>query len=156
MCSPITTRADPIQAKTEHRRLCRFHEGGLPEDRRTSIPTSSLITEIFVSYGAIGRERVSSFNGGYLLFGSIPYSVLDLSTFGPPPIRRSRLTRYLRRISQDDALLEQEGLGQRLTLPELQEALDERGLYVTIIVRSPACADHLTQCDIRTISRGHA
>ena len=38
---------------------------------------------------------------------------------------------------QDDALLAREGLGQRLTLPELQEALDERGLYVTtsIILR---------------------
>ena len=59
-------------------------------------------------------------------------SVLDLSTFGPPPVRRSRLTRYLHRITQDDVLLEQEGLGQRLTLPELQEALDERGLYVMI------------------------
>lgn len=156
MCSPFTTRTDPIQAKAEHCRVCRFHERGLPEDRRTSIPASSLITDIFVSDGAISRERVSFFDGGYFISGSIPYSVLDLSTFGPPPVRRFRLTRYLRRISQDDALLEQEGLGQRLTLPELQEALDERGLYVMIIIRSLACADHLTQCDIRTISRGHA
>lgn len=42
---------------------------------------------------------------------------------------------------QDDTLLEQEGLGQRLTLPELQEALDERGLYAVISIPSRTCAD---------------
>jgi len=61
--------------------------------------------------------------------------VLNLSTFGPPPIRRLRVTRHLRRISQDDALLGQEGLGQRLTLPELQEALDERGFVTSELSR---------------------
>ncbi|KAF9650925.1 hypothetical protein BDM02DRAFT_3185071 [Thelephora ganbajun] len=61
--------------------------------------------------------------------------VLNLSTFGPPPLRRFRLTRHLRRISQDDTLLGQEGLGQRLTLPELQEALDERGFVTSELSR---------------------
>ena len=72
--------------------------------------------------------RVSSLHGDLFDLSSDRRSVLNLSTFGPPPIRRSRVTRHLRRITQDDALIEQEGSGQRLTLPELQEALDERGL----------------------------
>lgn len=128
MCSPIPTRTDPIQTEAEHCCLCLFHEGGLSKDCRTCIPSNSLFTEIFVSGGAAGHERVSFLHGDPLGLISIQFSVLNLSTFGPPLVRRSRLTRHLRRISQDDALLEQEGLGQRLTLPELQEALDERGL----------------------------
>lgn len=128
MCSPIPTRTDLIQAKAKYGRLCRLHEGGLSKDYRTRIRTSSLLTEFLVSDGAAGRERVSFLHGDPFGFSSVRCSVLNLSTFGPPPVRRSRLTRHLWRISQDDALLEQEGLGQRLTLPELQEALDERGL----------------------------
>jgi hypothetical protein len=153
MCSPIPTRTNPIQTKAEHCRLCRFHESGLPKHRRTRIPPSSLVTEIFVSGGALSRERVSFLDRGSFGFGSILCSVLSLSTFGPPPVRRSRLTRHLQRISQDDALLEQEGLGQRLTLPELQEALDERGLYVMIVDSPRTCANHLIQCDIAAFSR---
>jgi len=128
MCSPIPTRTDLIQTKAKYCRLCRFHEGGLSEDRRKRIHSSSLFTEIFVSDGAAGRERVSFLHCDPFGSGSIRCRVLNLSTFGPPPVRRSRLTRHLGRISQDDALLEREGCGQRLTLPELQEALDERGL----------------------------
>jgi hypothetical protein len=99
--------------------------------------------------------RVSFLHGDPFDFSSNRLRVLNLSTFGPSPVRRFRVTRHLRRISQDDALLEQEGLGQRLTLPELQEALDERGLYV-ILVSSQTCADHPAQRDIKAISRGHA
>lgn len=91
-----------------------------------------------------------------LAYSSILCSILNLSTFGPPLVRRSRLTRHLRRISQDDVLLEQEGLGQRLTLPELQEALDERGLYVVDVISSLTCANHPAQRDIKAISGGHA
>lgn len=40
----------------------------------------------------------------------------------------SRIKAQLERIAKDDKLLNQEGQDQRLTLPELQEALDERGL----------------------------
>lgn len=40
----------------------------------------------------------------------------------------SRVKTRLERIAKDDTLLNKEGQDQRLTLPELQEALDERGL----------------------------
>jgi len=128
MHPPIPARTDPIQTKAEHCCLCRLNEGGFPEYRRTRIPSSSLVAEIFISDGAFGYVRVSFVHGDPLGFNSNRHSILNLSTFGPSPLRRFRVTRHLRRISQDDALLEQEGLGQRLTLPELQEALDERGL----------------------------
>jgi len=56
--------------------------------------------------------------------------ILSLSTYGPQVLRLGRIKRSLERLAQDDALLNQEGQDQRLTLPELQEALDERG-FVT-------------------------
>lgn len=132
MYPPFPTRTDLVQTTEKYRPLRRFHEGGFSKDCRTCIPSSSPVIEISVTDGAVGSDRVSFSGGYYPGFGSSLCSVLDLSTFGPPPVRRFRLTRYLRRITQDDVLLEQEGFGQRLTLPELQEALDERGLYVTI------------------------
>ena len=124
----VPTRANPIQTEGKYRPLCHLNEGGLPENCRTRISSGSLIVDIFVSDGAPSYVRVSFWRCGPLGFDSNRPSVLNLSTFGPPPVRRFRVTRHLRRISNDDALLEQEGLGQRLTLPELQEALDERGL----------------------------
>ncbi|KAH9058808.1 hypothetical protein EDB87DRAFT_1563871 [Lactarius vividus] len=42
--------------------------------------------------------------------------------------RRSRLERHMRSIVADDALLAKEGMGDRLTHPELLEALEERGI----------------------------
>jgi len=54
--------------------------------------------------------------------------ILSLPT--PFPFRLNRIKRCLQRITEDDALLNREGMDQRLTLPELQEALDERG-FVT-------------------------
>ncbi|KAF7790297.1 hypothetical protein EIP86_001251 [Pleurotus ostreatoroseus] len=49
-------------------------------------------------------------------------------TFGFSSLRTKRIQRYLTSISQDDALLQQEGFGERLTDAELREALDERGI----------------------------
>ena len=137
MCPSIPTRTDLVQTKEEYRHFRRFHEG-LSKDCRTRIPSCRPVARIFVSDRAVGSERVSFSCGHSLSFSSPRCSVLDLSTFGPPPIRRFRLIRYLHRITQDDALLEQEGLGQRLTLPELQEALDERGLYVMVMIVIPS------------------
>jgi hypothetical protein len=57
-------------------------------------------------------------------------SVLSLSTLGPAQLKMNRLKRHFQRIAEDDILLIKEGMDQRLTLTELQEALDERGLYV--------------------------
>lgn len=128
MYPSVPTRANPVQAEGEYRPLCHLNEGGVPENCRTCISPSSPVAEVFVSDGAPGYVRVSFWLCGPLGFDSNRPSVLNLSTFGPPPVRRFRVTRHLQRISKDDALLEQEGLGQRLTLPELQEALDERGL----------------------------
>jgi uncharacterized protein len=63
-----------------------------------------------------------------------PSSVLSLSTFGPVSLRMNRLKRHFQRITEDDILLTKEGKDQRLTLTEVQEALDERGLYVVSLL----------------------
>ncbi|KAH9176773.1 hypothetical protein EDB89DRAFT_1939827 [Lactarius sanguifluus] len=54
--------------------------------------------------------------------------LLSLSTWGPSFRRRSRLERHMQSIVADDALLAKEGMGDRLTHPELLEALEERGI----------------------------
>ncbi|EMD32119.1 hypothetical protein CERSUDRAFT_162202 [Gelatoporia subvermispora B] len=54
--------------------------------------------------------------------------ILQLSTFGPPPIRLRLLKRHLKMIAEDDVLLKREDDGARLSLAELREALDERGI----------------------------
>ena len=59
MCSPIPTRANTIQTERKYCRLRRLYEEGLSKDRRTRVPTNSLIAEIFVSNGTVGHERVS-------------------------------------------------------------------------------------------------
>lgn len=89
---------------------------------------------MLVTCGAVGYQRVSLSDDNSIALGSTRCSVLNLSTLGPSLIRRLRLKRHLQRVIQDDTLLEQEGSGQRLTLPELQEALEERGLCVMIVV----------------------
>jgi LETM1 and EF-hand domain-containing protein 1 len=68
-------------------------------------------------------------------------SILSLSTYGLPALRLNRIKRHLERIAEDDTRLIQEGKDQRLTLPELQEALDERGLYVELFFASGTHAD---------------
>ncbi|KAG0708327.1 hypothetical protein DFH29DRAFT_795363 [Suillus ampliporus] len=46
----------------------------------------------------------------------------------PPQLAQWRLQRHLQNISSDDKMLKQEGYGRDLTLPELKEALQERGM----------------------------
>ena len=55
-------------------------------------------------------------------------------TLGLKSLPLHRVRRHLDYIAQDDALLLQEGLGERLTDSELREALEERGMYVYISV----------------------
>lgn len=59
-------------------------------------------------------------------------SILSISTMGPPFARRKRLERHLKKLIPDDILLQQEGMGERLTRPELLEALEERAMYVLL------------------------
>lgn len=56
------------------------------------------------------------------------YRILGRSTWGPILLQRYRITKYLTRLSKDDALLVNEGMGIRLNTEELVEALEERGL----------------------------
>ncbi|KAJ3011915.1 hypothetical protein NUW54_g2023 [Trametes sanguinea] len=56
--------------------------------------------------------------------------VLSLSTFGPPPMRLRRIKKHLRSIAADDELLFRENSGERLSVDELREALEERGMCV--------------------------
>lgn len=58
------------------------------------------------------------------------HSVLSLSTWGPNVKRRRAIERHLKSVVTDDELLTKEGMGDRLTHPELREALSERGMYV--------------------------
>jgi len=54
--------------------------------------------------------------------------LLSLSSWGPNFRRRSRIERHMQSIVADDASLATEGMGDRLTHPELLEALEERGV----------------------------
>jgi len=54
--------------------------------------------------------------------------LLSLSMWGPNFRRRWRIERHMKSVTVDDALLVKEGLGDRLTHPELLEALVERGI----------------------------
>jgi LETM1 and EF-hand domain-containing protein 1 len=80
----------------------------------------------------------SAINGGISL-KSLPGDVarssavcqlLRLSSLGPNKLRISRIRRHLEWIAKDDALLIQEGMGQQLSHPELDEALLERGIVM--------------------------
>lgn len=81
--------------------------------------------------------RVSTISAPISMFlGLLPNclsSMLSLSTFGPPFARRSRLERHLKKLIPDDVLLQREGMGERLTRPELLDALEERGMCVVVI-----------------------
>ena len=58
--------------------------------------------------------------------------MLSLSTFGFPALRALRISRHLQYVAADDALLRSEDMGERLTEPEVLEALEERGMCVSI------------------------
>ncbi|KAI9066620.1 hypothetical protein FKP32DRAFT_1589494 [Trametes sanguinea] len=68
--------------------------------------------------------------------------VLSLSTFGPPPMRLRRIKKHLRSIAADDELLFRENSGERLSVDELREALEERGI-VTEGLSTDAMRDRL-------------
>jgi LETM1 and EF-hand domain-containing protein 1, mitochondrial len=65
-----------------------------------------------------------------MLNNSSLHSVLSLSTWGPNFNRSWRIERHLKSVVVDDKLLTKEGMGDRMTHPELREALWERGMYV--------------------------
>lgn len=44
-----------------------------------------------------------------------------------------RIQRHLLQVAEDDALLLKEDMGKGLTEAELQEALEERGMYVIFL-----------------------
>jgi len=57
--------------------------------------------------------------------------LLGLPTFRPiPGWRKHLVVKRLKYLAEDDALLLQEGRGERLTRPELREALLERGIIL--------------------------
>ncbi|KAI0256312.1 hypothetical protein BJV78DRAFT_1358280 [Lactifluus subvellereus] len=60
--------------------------------------------------------------------GTALCGLLSLSTWGPNFRRRKRVERHMNSVVADDALLVKEGMGDRLTHPELLEALEERGI----------------------------
>lgn len=57
-----------------------------------------------------------------------PYSILGLPAWGPSPLHTWRIRRHLNAIALDDEMLRREGYGRHLTIPELEEALLERGM----------------------------
>ncbi|KAI8969574.1 hypothetical protein BD414DRAFT_510907 [Trametes punicea] len=65
----------------------------------------------------LDRTALVSYNG-----------LLSLSTFGPPPMRLRRIKKHLQAIAADDELLLHEDAGERLSVEELREALEERGI----------------------------
>jgi hypothetical protein len=61
--------------------------------------------------------------------------MLSVTSF-VPWLRAWLIERHLRLVAEDDARLRAEGMGARLTEPELYEALQERGMYVAIFMCS--------------------
>ncbi|KAG8213788.1 hypothetical protein J3R82DRAFT_10500 [Butyriboletus roseoflavus] len=55
-------------------------------------------------------------------------SVLGLPAWGPAPLNTWRIRRHLSAVAVDDERLRHEGCGRHLTIPELEEALLERGM----------------------------
>lgn len=66
--------------------------------------------------------------------------MLSLSTFGIPPMRLRRIKNHLQALATDDALLTRENAGERLSVNELRDALEERGMYVPSPFASPTVA----------------
>lgn len=56
------------------------------------------------------------------------FRLIGIPAWGPTQLARWHLKRHLQYISFDDKVLKQEGYGRDLTLPELKEALQERGM----------------------------
>jgi LETM1 and EF-hand domain-containing protein 1 len=54
--------------------------------------------------------------------------IVGIPAWGPLQLVRWRLQRHLQNVASDDMMLKQETYGRDLTLPELKEALQERGM----------------------------
>ncbi|KAG2153682.1 uncharacterized protein EDB93DRAFT_1134125 [Suillus bovinus] len=54
--------------------------------------------------------------------------LIGIPAWGPLQLLRWRLNHHLQNIASDDKMLKQEAYGRDLTLPELREALQERGM----------------------------
>ncbi|KAI0331040.1 hypothetical protein GY45DRAFT_1361124 [Cubamyces sp. BRFM 1775] len=65
----------------------------------------------------LDRVALVSYNG-----------LMSLSTFGPTPMRLRRIKKHLQAIAADDVLIAREGAGEKLSVDELREALEERGI----------------------------
>ncbi|KAG6378090.1 hypothetical protein JVT61DRAFT_13773 [Boletus reticuloceps] len=55
-------------------------------------------------------------------------SILGLPAWGPSALTAWRIRRHLNTVAMDDERLRHEGCGRHLTIPELEEALVERGM----------------------------
>ncbi|KAF8441389.1 hypothetical protein L210DRAFT_3398732 [Boletus edulis BED1] len=55
-------------------------------------------------------------------------SILGLPSWGPTTLNAWRIRRHLNTVAMDDERLRYEGCGRHLTIPELEEALVERGM----------------------------
>ncbi|KAF8557951.1 hypothetical protein OG21DRAFT_1456332 [Imleria badia] len=55
-------------------------------------------------------------------------SIIGLRTWGPSSLNAWRIRRHLNAVALDDDRLRREGCGRHLTIPELEEALLERGM----------------------------
>src|ERR1700730_17992683 len=101
-------------------RMCSRH-GRQPWRRRCRTPSPALLSA--------GKFLSVFFYQEHAKYSSL-HSLLSQSTWGPNFRRRQKIERHMRLVAADDALLVKEGLGDRLTHPELLEALEERGMYV--------------------------
>lgn len=60
--------------------------------------------------------------------------MLGLPAWGPSPLNAWRIRRHLNAVALDDEMLQREGCGRHLTIPELEEALLERGMCVLVFL----------------------
>ena len=58
-------------------------------------------------------------------------------------MRLRRIKKHLQAIAADDVLIAREGAGERLSVEELREALEERGMYVPLLTVEIPLADNL-------------
>ncbi|KAI0000567.1 hypothetical protein BJV77DRAFT_1063946 [Russula vinacea] len=92
-----------------------------PEALASSLPST------ISSIGLCGKVNFGVTDRGTRLILFL-HSLLSLSTWGPNFRRRRRIQKHLGSVIVDDELLTKEGMGDRLTHPELLEALWERGI----------------------------
>jgi len=82
-----------------------------------------IFSEVHKAGPTVLASSLPSATSGIALSG-----LLSLSTWGPEFRRKHKIERHMKSVVADDLLLVKEGLGDRLTHPELLEALEERGV----------------------------